>query len=129
MQLVGVVGVLPREVAVGATEVAVGRGALVDRPAQVEALDDRGRAQVEHARAPAPASFSRVDLRRAERLDHDRHRVRDADRVRDLHLAPLGEPGGDDVFATWRTAYAAERSTLVGSLPENAPPPWRAMPP
>ena len=25
-----------------------------------------------------------------------------------------------------RAAYAAERSTLVGSLPENAPPPWRA---
>src|SRR6478752_348769 len=25
--------------------------------------------------------------------------------------------------------YAAERSTLVGSLPENAPPPWGAMPP
>ena len=44
-------------------------------------------------------------------------------------LAALGEPGGDDVFAIWRTAYAAERSTLVGSLPENAPPPWRAMPP
>ena len=42
------------------------------------------------------SSFSRVDLRRAERLDHDRHRVRDADRVRDLRLAPLGEAGGDD---------------------------------
>jgi S-adenosylmethionine synthetase len=26
-------------------------------------------------------------------------------------------------------AYAAERSTLLGSLPENAPPPWRAKPP
>ena len=44
------------------------------------------------------SSFSGDDLRRAERLDHDRHRVRDADRVRDLRLAPLGEPGGDDVL-------------------------------
>ena len=26
-------------------------------------------------------------------------------------------------FAMWRAAYAAERSTFVGSLPENAPPP------
>ena len=26
-------------------------------------------------------------------------------------------------------AYAADRSTLDGSLPENAPPPWRAAPP
>ena len=28
-----------------------------------------------------------------------------------------------------RAAYAAERSTLDGSLPENAPPPWGAAPP
>src|SRR3954470_14278387 len=32
-------------------------------------------------------------------------------------------------FATHRAAYAAERSTFDGSLPLNAPPPWRAMPP
>nr|DAO66111.1 MAG TPA: hypothetical protein [Caudoviricetes sp.] len=25
--------------------------------------------------------------------------------------------------------YAAERSTLVGSFPEKAPPPWAARPP
>ena len=31
------------------------------------------------------------DLGRAERVDHDRHRVRDTDRVRDLRLAPLRE--------------------------------------
>ncbi len=39
-----------------------------------------------------------VDLRRAERLHHHRHRVRDADRVRDLHLAARGDAGGDDVL-------------------------------
>ena len=38
-------------------------------------------------------------------------------------------PAATMFFATWRTAYAAERSTLVGSLPLNAPPPWRAIPP
>src|SRR5918994_130481 len=32
-------------------------------------------------------------------------------------------------LATQRAAYAAERSTFDGSLPLNAPPPWRAMPP
>src|SRR3954470_8297001 len=32
-------------------------------------------------------------------------------------------------LATQRAAYAAERSTFDGSLPENAPPPWRAQPP
>ena len=32
-------------------------------------------------------------------------------------------------FATYRPMYAALRSTLLGSLPENAPPPCRPMPP
>ena len=46
------VGALPGEavldaVGVGAAEVAVGRGRLVDRAQQVEVVDDRGRAQVE----------------------------------------------------------------------------------
>ena len=34
----------------------------------------------------------------AERLDQHADRMRDADRVRDLHLAALGEPGRDDVL-------------------------------
>src|ERR1019366_3399881 len=32
-------------------------------------------------------------------------------------------------LATYRAAYAAERSTFDGSFPLNAPPPWRAIPP
>ena len=32
-------------------------------------------------------------------------------------------------FAIYLAAYAADLSTLVGSLPENAPPPWGAAPP
>ena len=32
-------------------------------------------------------------------------------------------------FAKYRAAYAADLSTLVGSLPENAPPPCGAAPP
>ena len=34
----------------------------------------------------------------AERLDHDRDRMGDADRVGHLHLAAIGEPGGDHVL-------------------------------
>ena len=34
----------------------------------------------------------------AEAVDLDRHRVGDADRVRDLQLAAVGEAGGDDVL-------------------------------
>ena len=96
-KLVGVVGALPREVGLGAAEVAVRRGALVDRAAQVEPLDDRRRAQVE-VLLHELRQLHRVDLGRAERLDHDRDRVGDADRVRDLHLAALRDPGRDDVL-------------------------------
>ena len=39
-----------------------------------------------------------VDLRRAERFDEDAHRVRDADRVGDLHFAAIGQPRRDDVL-------------------------------
>src|SRR5579864_839776 len=96
-QRLGLVGALPREVAVLAPEVPVRRGLRIDRPPQVEIAEDRRRAQVE------VLAHERLDLRhrdvlRPERLDEDRHRVRDADRVRDLQLAALGEPGRDDVL-------------------------------
>ena len=38
-------------------------------------------------------------------------------------------PAATTFLATHRIAYAAERSTFDGSLPENAPPPCRAIPP
>ena len=43
------------------------------------------------------------------------------------HLS--ARPAATRFFATHRAAYAAERSTFDGSLPLNAPPPWRAIPP
>ena len=39
-----------------------------------------------------------VDLLGAERVEHQRDRVRRADRVGDLELRPIGEPGRDDVL-------------------------------
>ena len=69
------------------------------------------------------------NLRRAERFDEHAHRMRDADRIGDLHSQRSASPAATTFLATQRAAYAAERSTLVGSLPENAPPPWRAIPP
>ena len=41
-----------------------------------------------------------VDLLGPERVDHHRHGVRGADRVRDLELAPVGEPRATTFFAT-----------------------------
>lgn len=41
----------------------------------------------------------------------------------------LQRPAFTRDFATQRAAYAAERSTLEGSFPEKAPPPWAPQPP
>ena len=65
-EAVGVVGALPGEVGVRAAEVPVRRGLLVDRPAQVEPLDDRRRAQVEVLLDEA-RELERVDLARCRR--------------------------------------------------------------
>ena len=43
------------------------------------------------------------------------------------HLS--ASPAATIFFATYLAAYAAERSTLVQSLPEKAPPPCLAAPP
>src|ERR1051326_5692858 len=64
---------LPREFGFGTAEVTEGRGLLVDRPAQVQVLDDPRRREVEVL--PHELLDLRVrHLARAERLDHDRHR-------------------------------------------------------
>src|SRR5438309_3995067 len=96
-QRLGLVRLLPGEVVVVAAEVAVRRGLLVDRPVQLEVLPEGAGPQVEvlvdelgdlrlgHALGPVG-------------LDHQRHRVRHADGVRDLDLAAVGQAGGHDVL-------------------------------
>ena len=59
---VGLVGALPREVVVVAAEVAVRGGLRVDRPAQVEVAQDRGRAQVEVLARRAPRCVATGDV-------------------------------------------------------------------
>src|SRR5690606_19435289 len=109
---IGLVGALPRERGGGvllagavdiadflrlAAEVAIGRGRLVDRVLQVEHAHDAPGAQVEVA---ADQLFDhRVgDLAGAEGGDRDRGRLGHADGVAHLHLAAVGQAGGDDVL-------------------------------
>src|SRR5580692_9472218 len=78
-------GGLPRELLLRATEVAVGRRLLVDGAAQVEVARDGRGAQVEQL---AHCGRDRVGIHRLgpEGVDEQRHRVRDADRIRHLYL-------------------------------------------
>src|SRR5215208_4573031 len=93
----GLVRALPREVVVLAAEVAVGRGLLIDRAVQPEVVAEGAGPQVE-VLAHELRDLRAADLLRAERLHHQRDGVRDADRIGDLHLAALREPGRDDVL-------------------------------
>src|SRR5580765_8905436 len=91
------IGALPRELGLGAAEMAERSRLLVDGPAQVELFHDAARRQLEllsHQlgdllfRNPAGALC----------VDHDRHRIGDADRVRELHERPFRDAGRDDVL-------------------------------
>src|SRR6266540_414034 len=94
-ELVGAVGRLPGELL--AAEVTVGRRLLVDRPAEVELADDRGRPEVE--RVPHEADDPlRVDPLGAERVNGQRDGMGGADGVGHLELEPVGEARGHQVL-------------------------------
>src|SRR6185369_17818199 len=87
-QEVSLVGVFPGEVGFVAAEVPVGRGLAVDGAMEVQVLAERGRPQVEML--VDQLGYSRLgNTLGPERLDQQRQRTRDSDRVRDLHLNPV----------------------------------------
>src|SRR6185437_7604416 len=76
-QRVGEVGLLPREAAVGvgrAAEMAVGRGARIDRPVELEVLADAARREVHHV-AERLLDLGLGDLPGALQVDIDRQRL------------------------------------------------------
>src|SRR6516225_9265296 len=86
-----------RQLAGVAPEMPVrGRG-VVDGALELEVARDGVRREVERL-AHALIELGPRELGRAERLDHHGHGLAHADRVSDLHLAAVGEPGGDDVL-------------------------------
>src|SRR5918994_4848249 len=96
-EIVGPRGLFPGESRLAAAEVAVGRGAGEDGVTQPQVADDGAGPQVEvllHQRAQS----DRVHPGGAERLDHHAHGMGHPDGVGNLHHAPRGEPGRDEVL-------------------------------
>src|SRR5581483_12133236 len=101
LQLVHEVGALPREAAVGLrlpAEVAVGRGARVDRPVEARVLADRPRRRPADKLRQHLLEPGRVDVVAAVQVDIEGKRSGDADRIADLDRALGRQPGGDDVL-------------------------------
>src|SRR5690349_16996704 len=91
---------LPGEAAVLlrlAAEMAVGRGALVDRLVELQAATDVGRPQRKDV-GQHLLELSLADLAGALGADIERHRIGDTDRVGDLDPAAVGKARGDDVL-------------------------------
>src|ERR1700686_1474103 len=82
---------------------------------EVELLDDAERAQVEQL-AHGGRDRRVRNLPSAKRVDADRHRLHDSDRIRDLHLASRGETGGEEA--------PGEETATLGS---RAAPLWRPV--
>src|SRR5262245_52474329 len=93
----GLVGALPRELRLAAAEMTEGGGLSVDRPAQIELLHDSARRQLEVI-ANDLRDLLFGDSARALGVDHDRHRVGDADGVRELDERAVCDAGRDDVL-------------------------------
>src|SRR5262249_19803038 len=96
LQVVGEGKPLPGEAAVRlglAPEMAVGRGAGIDRLVEAEVLADRARAQVHHP-LERDGETLLLDLARLVGVDIDREGLGDADGIAHLDGAALGEPGG-----------------------------------
>ena len=95
--MLGLVGLFPGELRLVAAEVAAGGRLAIDRPAQVEVLDDARRREREDF-ADQLAEPRVVDLAGAFGVDVDAHRLGNADRVGELHFAAVGQARGDDVL-------------------------------
>src|SRR4029434_7501396 len=96
-QRFGAVDVLPRELGLVAAEMAVGGGLAIDRTQEVEHLDDALRTKVE-MRGDELRDLRVRKLAGALGVHGHVDRLRDADRIRDLHLALARKTGSDDVL-------------------------------
>src|SRR5205814_7254549 len=80
-----------------ASEMAVGGRLLVDRASQIQLADDRRRTEVGDLPDRGP-QLDGIRLLGPGGIDHQRHRMRRADRIRDLQETPVRQSGRDHVL-------------------------------
>src|SRR5438094_7557804 len=87
---------LPCESRLVPPEVAVRGGCLVNRPQQLQMIDDAAWC---HREVPADQLVDNIDIHilRVLGVDENGHRLRNTDRIGQLYLALLGQSSGNDV--------------------------------
>ena len=91
------VPLLPRNVKILPAHVTVSGKLGIYRTAEIEPVDKRGGTQINKS-ADLIGDNILVNLCRSEGIDPDRDRLGNTDGIRDLNLAPVGKPGGNDVL-------------------------------
>lgn len=101
---------------------AVRGGLFVNRPKQIQVVDDRRRSKIENfGHGLGDLLFG--EPAGTKRFHQNAHRAGDADRIGDLHLATIGDPGGNDIFGDPAGGVRAGAIDFRGILSQNAPPP------
>ena len=98
LELLDLVGLLPRELNVRAAEVTIRGGLQINRTFQIQLVDNRGGAQVEDLAYGGGDLAARHALLGAEGLHVDGYRVGNANSVGDLDLDLVGQAGSHDVL-------------------------------
>src|SRR6185503_1413827 len=109
-----------------ATEMSVSRCGFVDRPAQVQVLDNSSRGKFEVV-AYQLRQRSFADASGTGGVDQHGNRIGDADGIRKLDQTTIGKSGGDDIFRNiaghvssgaidLRRILSGESATTVGGV-------------
>src|SRR5579864_9403842 len=96
-QLGSLIRGFPGEVLVSASEMAVRSRLAIDRTPQVQRIDNALRSQLE-VRPDQVGNDRRIDLGGPERFHQNTHRFGDADGIRQLNFALIGEAGGHNIL-------------------------------
>ena len=111
---VGLIGPFPREAVFLAPEVTVGSRPEVDRPAQIQGLDDaRGRELEVFANEFHDARL--INSGRTKTIQHHRHGLGHADRVGELDLDAVRQPCRHQILGNV-AGHVAGRSIHLGGV-------------
>ncbi len=116
---------LPRQVKIRTPEMAVSRHLTVNGRAQPEFFDDRAGPKI-HTSSIRLASLASSVTPVPKLSTYTETGCAMPMAYATSISQRSASPAATTFLAIWRTAYAALLSTLLGSLPENAPPPCRA---